>query len=259
MGVELKSVVRRAALGAAALAAATGMLLTITPVASAATNSQQAQVGTAALHGSGAGDHLPAGELAPQSSPLHVLNDYVTFSKSGYSIDAPASVLKKVPAAQLEQLQSFMAQVNANIKSGKLEMSPDGVAVPSDGLLESVGQSTGGGQHPIPMTTWRGHDGYIKTHWYGIEVGLDSWLTNKVEGGFWVGAGVAGLAAALGGGHYAAAVAAALGVIAGGIQVCQHRDGWTIIYWLGTIGAGASSATPSGKHFPGRTQRIGRR
>ncbi|TQF02847.1 hypothetical protein E6W39_11985 [Kitasatospora acidiphila] len=99
---------------------------------------------------------------------------------------------------------------------------------------------------PGPVGTWRGHDGYIKTHWYGIEVGLDSWLTNKVEGGFWVGAGVAGLAAALGGGPYAAAVAAALGIIAGGIQVCQHRDGWTIIYWLGSIGAGGFVCNPFG-------------
>ncbi|WP_280726265.1 hypothetical protein [Kitasatospora sp. MAA4] len=242
----MKSVVRRASLGAVALAAATSMLLTISPAASAATNSQQVQVGAAALHGSGAGDPLPASELAPQSSPLHVLNGYVTFSKSGYAIDAPASVLNKVPAAQLEQLQSFLAQVNGNIKSGKLEMSADGVAVPTDALLESVGQSTGGGLHPIPMGTWRSHDGYIKTHWYGIEVGLDSWLTNKVEGGFWVGAGVAGLAAALGGGPYAGAAAAALGIIAGGIQVCQHRDGWTIIYWLGTIGAGGFVCNPFG-------------
>ncbi|MBD0690869.1 hypothetical protein BG452_32650 [Streptomyces sp. CBMA123] len=224
--------------------AATSLLLTASPSASAATGTakpQPVQAGPSAPHTAGA--RLAGGELAPSSSPLHVLNGYVTFSASGYSLDAPASVLKQVPQAQLEQLRSYLAQVNGNIKSGKLEMSPDGVAVPTDALLDQVRQSTG---HPVPHSTWRGHDGYIKSHWYGIEVGLDSWLTNKVEGGFWVGAGVAGLVAALGGGPYAGAVAAALGVIAGGIQVCQHRDGWTIIYWLGTIGAGGFVCNPFG-------------
>ncbi|MBD0689010.1 hypothetical protein [Streptomyces sp. CBMA123] len=97
-----------------------------------------------------------------------------------------------------------------------------------------------------PGRRWRGRHGYIKTHWYGVEVGLDSWLTNKVEGGFWTGAGISGLVAALGGGPYAGAVAAALGVIAGGIQVCQHQNGWTYIYWVGGIGAGGFVCNPFG-------------
>ncbi|MEU8517918.1 hypothetical protein AB0C76_41135 [Kitasatospora sp. NPDC048722] len=238
---------KRASLGGVALIAATGLLMTVSPVASAAPVSpQQVQVGAKAQIGQATGSRLPSGELAPASSPLHVLNGYVTFSTSGYAIDAPASVLKQVPAAQLAQLRSYVADVNANIKSGKLAMSPEGVAVPTDALTDEAGPSTGGTGHPSPNATWRGRHGYIKTHWYGVEVGLDSWLTNKVEGGFWTGAGISGLVAALGGGPYAGAVAAALGVIAGGIQVCQHQNGWTYIYWVGTIGAGGFVCNPFG-------------
>lgn len=238
---------RRASLGGVALIAATGLLMTISPAASAApVGSHQVQTGSKAPQGPATGSRLPSGEVAPQSSPLHVLNGYVTFSNSGYSIDAPASVLKQVPATQLAQLRSYVADVNANIRSGKLAMSPEGVAVPTNVLTDEIGQSTGQTGHPSPNATWRGRHGYIKTHWYGVEVGLDSWLTNKVEGGFWTGAGISGLVAALGGGPYAAAVAAALGVIAGGIQVCQHQNGWTYIYWVGGIGAGGFVCNPFG-------------
>lgn len=184
---------------------------------------------------------VPSSEAAPDSSPLHVLNGYVTYSQDGYRIDAPASVLAKVPQADLDRLNAYIDAVNSDIKSGKLVMSDEGVATtaPSEVSAGNAAAVSGIAAHP------KGH-GYIKTHWYGVEVGLDSWLTNKVEGGAWTGSGSATLASLLGGGRTAAVVAAALGIAAGAIQVCQHKDGWTILYWIGPIGPGGFVCNPFG-------------
>ncbi|MFF5012672.1 hypothetical protein [Streptomyces sp. NPDC001165] len=173
---------------------------------------------------------VPSTEAAPSSSPLHVLNGYVSYSQDGYRIDAPASVLAEVPQAELDKLKAYIDAVNSDIKSGKLVMSADGVAesAPSEA---PAGNALAVEQEAAHS---RGH-GYIKSHWYGVEVGLDSWLTNKVEGGTWTASGAGGLAAALGGGRTAGIVAAALATAAGAIQMCQHKDGWTILYWLGAI------------------------
>ncbi|AGS68931.1 hypothetical protein HGI09_49380 [Streptomyces collinus] len=183
---------------------------------------------------------VPSAEAAPSSSPLHVLNGYVTYSQEGYRIDAPASVLANVPQADLDKLNAYIDAVSDDIKSGKLVMSDEGVATtaPSEGPVGITGSVAGVAAHP--------KYGYIKTHWYGIEVGLDSWLTNKVEGGAWTGSGAATLASLLGGGRTAGIVAAALGIAAGAIQVCQHKDGWTILYWVGTIGPGTFVCNPFG-------------
>jgi hypothetical protein len=184
---------------------------------------------------------IPSQELAPASSPLHVLNSYVSFSEDGYTLNAPASVLEEIPSDLLGQLRDYIAQVNGNIKSGSLAMSPEGVALPTAAVLSRAAAMSG---HAIPFNT--GRHGYIKAHWYGIEVGLDAWLTNKVEGAAWTGSGVSALAALLGGGPYAAPVSGALAVAAGGIQVCQHQDGWTILYWLGAIAPWAYACNPFG-------------
>ncbi|MEA2147873.1 MAG: hypothetical protein QOG59_3460, partial [Solirubrobacteraceae bacterium] len=63
-------------------------------------------------------------------------------------------------------------------------------------------------------------------------------------GGFWVGAGVAALAAALGGGPYAAAVAAVLGITAGALQVCEDSHNRLTVYFIGTIGPGGWVCNP---------------
>ncbi|WP_311697877.1 hypothetical protein [Streptomyces gibsoniae] len=183
---------------------------------------------------------VPSAEYAPSSSPLHALNGYVSYSQDGYRIDAPASVLADIPQADLEKLNAYIGAVNSDIKSGKLVMSAEGVAetasseAPARQTL-AVAQKAASKRH-----------GYIKTHWYGVEVGLDSWLTNKVEGGTWVASGAGGLATLMGGGTTAGIVAAALATAAGAIQVCQHKDGWTILYWVGPIGAGGFVCNPFG-------------
>jgi hypothetical protein len=171
---------------------------------------------------------------------LHVLNGYVTFSQDGYRIDAPASVLSKVPQGDLDKLNAYINAVNDDIKSGKLVMSDEGVATTAPSMAPAGNAVADAG------VAARARHGYIKSHWYGIEVGLDSWLTNKVEGGAWTGSGVATLASLLGGGRTAGVVAAALGIAAGAIQVCQHKDGWTILYWVGPIGPGGFVCNPFG-------------
>jgi hypothetical protein len=184
---------------------------------------------------------IPVKEFTPAASPLHALNGYVYFSKDGFILKAPKTVLSQVPRANLRSLESYLTHVNSDIKSGKLTMTASGVAIPV------TSASRAAGVHADQVTAFASaRHGYIKAHWYGIEVGLDSWLTNKVEGGTWTASGASGLAALLGGGQYAGAVAAALAVAAGEIQVCQHRDGWTIIYWLGTISPTAFACNPFG-------------
>lgn len=169
-----------------------------------------------------------AGPVVAKSA-ISPLAAYVTFSSTGYRLNAPESVLQQVPQDQLKAVQSYLADVNAHIAKGDLVMRPDGTA-------------TQAGQ----LRTTSSH-GYITVHWWGIEVGLDPWLTNKVEGGAWVGAGVSALAALLGGGPYAGAVAAVLTVAAGAIQVCTHQDGWTYLYWIGALPpAGSFVCNPFG-------------
>ncbi|WP_329123145.1 hypothetical protein [Streptomyces sp. NBC_01465] len=207
-----------------ALACVTGLLLTTSPVAVAAATPASATIT--------AGVDIPPGELAPESSPLHVLNPYVTYSGRGFTIDAPRAVLAQVSKPMLRQLLGYVAQLNDHIRAGHLTMTPAGFATSG----AAAGRLAADGPH-----------GYIKSHWYGIEVGLDAWLTNKVEGAAWTGSGVSTLAALLGGGPYAGAVAAALAILAGSVQVCQHQNGWTYLYWVGVpVGVGGVVCNPFG-------------
>jgi hypothetical protein len=110
---------------------------------------------------------VPSSEAAPSSSPLHVLNGYASYSQDGYRIDAPASVLAEVPQADLDKFNAYIDAVNSDIKSGNLVMSADGVAetapseAPARNALAVEQAAAQSKRH-----------GYIKTHWYGIEVGL---------------------------------------------------------------------------------------
>jgi hypothetical protein len=70
----------------------------------------------------------------------------------------------------------------------------------------------------------------INVRWWGVEVHLDAYWTNKLLGAMWAGAGVATLisilTAALGGsGLIAGIVAAILAIGAGVIQFCSNSNG----------------------------------
>ncbi|MFI9649690.1 hypothetical protein ACIHAA_25785 [Streptomyces sp. NPDC052040] len=137
---------------------------------------------------------------------MSVLNGYVSYSREGCRIDVPASALTKVPQAEVDKLNTYIDAVNDDIRSGTLVMSGDGVAV------------TASSEEHVPSA------------FAADEPAVQS----------------ATLASLLGGGHVAAVVAAALGTAAGAIQVCQHKDGWTILYWLGSIAPYAFVCNPFG-------------
>jgi hypothetical protein len=174
-------------------------------------------------------------EATPPGSALAPLNGHVLFSRRGYKVDASSATIGQVPSADFAQLKTYFKSVNRAIYRGELTMGSDGIATPAakhaDGRV-------------VPNRTWRGRHGYIRTHWYGLQVTLDSYLANKVIGGFWVGTGIAALAAALGGGPYAAAIAAVLGIAAGALQLCQNSDYRVTVYFLGSIGVGGWVCNP---------------
>lgn len=189
---------------------------------------------------------VPVSEQAPAASPLAALNGYVYFSAKGYTISAPTAVLNKVPATALQQLRAYDEQVNSEIAAGVYVMQADGTAVPAaapalvDGsvTLDKKGTEAAG----TVNHTWSGRHGSVTTHWYGMSAHLDSYLANKVIGGFWVGAGVSLAATELGGAP--AIVGIALGTAAGALQLCQASGGSLTVYWLGVIAPGAFVCNP---------------
>lgn len=85
-----------------------------------------------------------------------------------------------------------------------------------------------------------GEHGYIKAHWYGLEIKLDSYLVGKVIGGTTTAAGIAtaiGLATAVTGvgGVAGSVVAAALSLASGMISLCQDESG-SVTYYVTTFG-----------------------
>ncbi|MFE5039434.1 hypothetical protein [Streptomyces sp. NPDC056683] len=240
LGIHLNTKVSRAAVLAMAVAM-TGALIGGSASAAIAASKATRITTAETRHKRTSLTPVASTDAAPSSSPLHALNGYVSYSQDGYRIDAPASVLAEVPQADLDKLDAYIDAVNSDIKSGNLVMSAEGVA--ESAPSEAPARNASAVEQAAAQS--KGH-GYIKSHWYGVEVGLDSWLTNKVEGGAWTGAGLATLASLLGGGRTASLVAAALGTAAGAIQVCQHKDGWTILYWLGSIVPTAFVCNPFG-------------
>lgn len=140
------------------------------------------------------------------------LEGYVETTPTGYVLDAPDSVIKHVDPEALSSLESYWAQVRQDIASGSL-IYADGQYVERSSLAKSSSH------------------GFIKRKWYGYQIGMDSWLVTKIEGGL----GTAAVAAALGGGAAATPIAAALGGSAAMLQVCTHKNGWVYIYWVGGV------------------------
>lgn len=148
-------------------------------------------------------------------SGTEALGRYVRATQTGYVLRAPASVLATVDPAQLAGLRSYWSSVSHLVDSGQLVRLGDSYVSP--------GMTT--------YSTWRGSHGYIKTHCYGLEVGLDGYLRDKISGGLDVGA----IAAAIGGGPWGIAIGTTFGLPASMLLVCEHTNGWSYVYWVGTV------------------------
>lgn len=162
------------------------------------------------------------------SNTIELLSPYVSATRSGYVMDAPTRVLRQVDPGQLAAIRQYHASISRYVKSGDLVYQGNGSYIPAhDGMATHA--------------TWRTKHTKVVTHWYGLEVGLDGWLTGKIVGGSITAGGIA----ALFGGPYAKGIGAALAVASGVLTTCQKDSGWVYIYWVGTIPpAGAPVCNP---------------
>jgi len=64
-----------------------------------------------------------------------------------------------------------------------------------------------------------------------MQVGVDTWLRDKIAGGLLFGSALA----AYFGGPYGAAIALAMTLQTAVLYICEHTNGWSYIYWIGTF------------------------
>lgn len=159
------------------------------------------------------------GAAAPTA--LQVLQPYVHATDLGYVIDAPASVLATVNPTSLGELRAYHASVAEFLAEGSLQLV--------SGNYVSSGASVANLTAVSPAAS--GAHGYVISRWYGLEVGIDSWLADKISAGM----GAVGVATAIGGGPYGAPVAIILAAGFVIIQACTHQNGWSYIYWVGML------------------------
>ncbi|SFE14635.1 hypothetical protein SAMN04487819_108173 [Actinopolyspora alba] len=155
------------------------------------------------------------GELA---NTVAVLDPYVIHGGQGAVLDAPEKVLTDIPEEQLHELRTALAKFN----TAEHQPSPEEARTVARGV-------------------WRGEHGYIKHHWYGWELGMDSYLCNKVTGGLITAGGVATAVGAGTSGPAAGIIAGAFSILIGMVIACEHDNGWSYIYLIG-----APPFTPGG-------------
>jgi hypothetical protein len=154
-------------------------------------------------------------QVGMANSGVDALAEYVRVTQAGYVLRAPASVLATVDPARLAGLRVYWSQIGRLVDSGQLVQVGNSYVSPG---------MTG-------YSTWRGSHGYIKTHWYGLEAGIDSYLRGKITGGL----EIAAAAALMGGGPYGEPIAIALALESGILSLCAHTNGWSYVYWVGTV------------------------
>lgn len=169
----------------------------------------------------------PATENVSSSSPLAPLNGHISYSAAGFTITATAAELASVEPSALAGLRSEVTLTAASIAGRRLVMG-------SDGFATTTAFTASTDRRVSSLWLHRFRHSFIASHWYGYQVGTDAWLTNKLENGFWVADGVAAVAALLGGGPLAVAIAAGLTIFAGALGLCQKTSGWTYSYHVGS-------------------------
>lgn len=165
-------------------------------------------------------------------SGLEVLAPYVRVTSEGYVLHAPASVKNRVDPTMMRELESYWKTVRQLAHSGSIRLSD----------TQSTNTYSGGvtvSWRPFRPPTWRGPHGHIKLHWFGLEVGVDAYLRDKIAGGMQLGT----VATLIGGGPWGTAVATVLLAGTGLLYVCKHSNDWSYIYFVG-IGIVSLTGSP---------------
>lgn len=186
---------------AAALAVTAGMVASVVPAQAAPADGRTVHPGT-------------SGELA---AAVRLLTPSVSRRADGtFAVHAPARVVAEVGAERFASIDGSVRRVNAMIASGEL-VSDAGLGV----HLADAGALARGGVNQLSF------------HWWGVELDLDSYWTNKLIGAINVGAGASAVAAVLAGAGVISSPAAipagvASGILwmgAGAIQFCSNENG----------------------------------
>src|SRR5690349_22235380 len=163
---------------------------------------------------------------------VHLLDPYVQRQADGtFTVNAPKSIVDAIPAGVYQTVMASTRKVNSLIKSGELASTPS-----KDVYVTGKGAAYGiqSGNH-------------FQSHWWGIELDLDSNMTNRVEGLMNAGAGGAALVAVLAaegvisspGAFPSGAASAIMWMGAGVVQACSNSNGvqfymtWNGAPWCG--------------------------
>ena len=150
------------------------------------------------------------GATAPAT--LLPLKPYVHATAAGYVMDAPAAVLAKVDPAALASLKAYHSQV--------AKSAADGSVVLANGEFKQASTS---------LAARPSVHAYYIAHWYALEVGLDSFLRNKISAGLLSASAIG----AYFGGPIGVTIGLVLSVYTGLVNFCMHADGWSILFYPG--------------------------
>lgn len=145
---------------------------------------------------------------AELASSVTKLDPYVSPGDAGLVLNAPENVLAEVPEEHLVELRAALAKKNT--------------ADQQEAATGEEGRAADAADH-----------GYITSHWYGWELGMDSYLSGKVTAGLVSAGALATLVGASFTGPAAAIIAAGFTYIVGMVNVCKHENGWTYISLMG--------------------------
>ncbi|WP_143047285.1 hypothetical protein [Amycolatopsis xylanica] len=160
------------------------------------------------------------GQSAELTKAVEALTPYVHRQADGtFQLVAPDRVVRAVGSSMYTKIAASVQRVNAMIMAGEL-VSDASLAVRSSN------------PDALSTRTMDGSNG-LSFHWWGIEVDLDSYWTNKLVSVINAGAGAAAVAAVLAGaGVISSPGAVPAGVVSGilwigasAIQFCSNSNG----------------------------------
>ena len=149
-------------------------------------------------------------------STINKADQFVHRSGSTYSFDA-ANARSVLSSSETSQVQSAVDNWNTNLQEN-----------------QSSAQTRAGETRGAPDLV-KGKHGYIKAHWWGLEIHVDNWLAGKIQNGTATGSAIAagvGLASSEtgAGGIAGGIVSAALAASAGVQGLCRDEKGEATYY-----------------------------